>query len=157
MRKRFQYIINYTSSGSLNEERVDAMPESAKNYFRKLTLTNPSASRLRSRALKLYRMGADVYNHWFIEENVEEQCDGFLRELVDYLNRFIFYRFKNAAPDFMPRETVGLLLKVQSIIDCSRNVNDYTLKVRRFCIALLSHLLEESSSEMGIYLCGVEI
>ena len=157
MAKRFQYTVNYKAFGVADEKCVSELPEKTKIYFRKLTRCNPSADRLRSKALKLLGKAHRVYADWFNDQNNEELCNAFIREFVDFLNRLIFYRFKNDARDFAPREVVGLLLKVQSFIDFNRNVNGYILKVRHLFIALLYHLLEESEPGVGIYVCGVEL
>lgn len=154
MRKRFQYTINYAGL-TYDQEKAAAAPENAKEYFRKLTRTNPSAERLQSKAKKLLAKVRHVTDFWRCGDEGKEYCDVLIRELVDYVNRFNFYRFKNNLPDYMPYWAFELFSRFNNVIDWADRgglcQKDFAYQVA----VLYFHLSDEKEHGNGIYLCMV--
>ena len=161
MGKRFKYTIHYGVK-PVDDETADALPEKARAYFRKLTRTNPSAARLESKAQKLLAKVRCVTDFWRRGDEAKTYCDRLMRDLVDFFNRFNFYRFKNNAPDYMPYWALQLFSACVSVIGWADTVDwkregvyqdDFVYNIAE----LYYRLTDEKEHGEGIYLCGVEI
>lgn len=156
MRKRFKYTIHYGVKSSTNES-MDESPEMARAYFRKLTRTNPSEKRMHSKAKKLLSDVRHVIDYWRCGDEAKEYCDSLMRELVDFFNRFNFYRFKNDQPDYMPYWAFELFSRFANVIDWADGGNLYQDDFVYNIAVLYYRLSDEQEHGNGIYLCGVEM
>ena len=156
MGKRFKYTINYGVK-PVDVETADALPTKARAYFRKLTRTNPSERRLQSKAKKLLSKVRRVTDYWRCGDEAKEYCDALMRELVDFFNRFNFYRFKNDQPDYMPYWAFELFSRFANVIDWADRGNLYQDDFIYNISVLYFRLSDEKEHGEGIYLCGVEV
>ena len=156
MGKRFKYTIHYGVK-PVDVETADAMPEKARVYFRKLARTNPSEKRLQSKAKKLLSDVRHVIDYWRCGDEGKEYCDSLMRELVDFFNRFNFYRFKNILPDYMPYWAFELFSRFSNVIDWADRGNLYQDDFVYNIAVLYYRLSDEQEHGNGIYLCGVDI
>ena len=156
MRKRFKYTIHYGVKSSTNES-MDESPEKARAFFRKLARTNPSEKRLQSKAKKLLSDVRHVIDYWRCGDEAKEYCDSLMRELVDFFNRFNFYRFKNDQPDYMPYWAFELFSRFANVIDWADGGNLYQDDFVYNIAVLYYRLSDEQEHGNGIYLCGVEM
>ena len=156
MGKRFKYTIHYGVK-PVDDETADALPEKARAYFRKLTRTKPSAARLESKAKMLLTEVRHVIDYWRCGDEGKEYCDSLMRELVDFFNRFNFYRFKNNLPDYMPYWAFELFSRWNNVIDWADRGNLYQDDFVYNISVMYFHLSDEKEHGEGIYLCGVEI
>ena len=156
MGKRFKYTIHYGVKSALYE-RVDELPEMARAYFRRLTRTNPSAARLESKAKKLLTDVRHVIDYWRCGDEGKAYCDRLMRELVDFFNRFNFYRFKNNQPDYMPYWAFELFSRFSNVIDWADRGNLYQDDFVYNITVLYYRLSDEKEHGEGIYLCRVDI
>ena len=161
MGKRFKYTIHYGVK-SASYERVDELPEMAREYFRRLTRTNPSAARLESKAKMLLTEVRHVIDYWRCGDEGKEYCDSLMRELVDFFNRFNFYRFKNNLPDYMPYWAFELFSWWNIVIDWADRIEWAKKGVYQddfvYNISVMHYRLsDEQEHGNGIYLCGVDL
>lgn len=156
MGKRFKYTIHYGVK-PVDDETADALPEKARAYFRKLTRTNPSEKRLQSKAKKLLSDVRHVIDYWRCGDEAKKFCDALMRELVDFFNRFNFYRFKNNAPDYMPYWAFEFFSRWNIVIDWADRGNLYQDDFVYNISVMYFHLSDEQEHGNGIYLCGIEL
>ena len=156
MGNRFKYTIHYGVK-PVDDETADALPEKARAYFRKLTRTNPSEKRLQSKAKKLLSKVRRVTDYWRCGDEAKEYCDALMRELVDFFNRFNFYRFKNNQPDYMPYWAFELFSRFSNVIDWADRGNLYQDDFVYNISVMYFHLSDEKVHGEGIYIWGVII
>ena len=152
----FKCTINYGVK-LVDDKTAAAVPEKAKAYFRRLTRTNPSAERLEAKSKELLSKLRCVTDYWRRGDEGKEYCDSLMGELVDYLNRFNYYRFKNNLPDYMPYWAFELFSRLNNPIDWADRGERYQDDFVYNLAILYYHLSDEKEHSEGIYLCGVDL
>ena len=156
MRKRFPYILDYRYEiDPAFGREAETFKQRAKAYFRKMTRRKLSEKRLCSDAEKLSQKCRSVYAQWLGGKDDRDACDNYIRDMIDYVNRFIYYRYITEKRDFMPDVVLGLLLRTQMLSDLNSIENEYRLKVRKMLFELIAHLL--NVGDKGIYVFGYEV
>jgi len=147
MSANFQYMIYRKQED--RESNAD-IPE-AQKYFAALN-ENETVSDLLALGDELSTRMDVVLSLWELNNKEDEKLENdFIYKLIDYINRFNYYKHKNGLSDYLHSQTFCLLLKLKNIADCELYISDHQEKVVDCAANIFNHFCSRETVSLGIW------
>ena len=160
MKNRFEYIFVLGDMDIFPEGKRSPLPafeQRGREYFKRLPEQKTTLAELHKKEKQLRQIKNRLLAIWWENGDDPALAKEYIRDAIDYVNSFNYYRFKKQAPDFLPVETLRVVLGIQSVADCPNYVGKHQEWVQDAAQAILEHLLNKGQHMMGVYLYGFEI
>ncbi len=76
--------------------------------------------------------------------------------MIDYVNRFNYYKYKNGLSDYLHSQTFQLLLKLKHIANCELYISDHQEKIKGCASNIFNHFCDSDLASKGIWFEDLE-
>ncbi|MBP5404376.1 MAG: hypothetical protein J6Y74_00255 [Clostridia bacterium] len=136
---------------------IPEFEKKGREYFKKIPEQKHTIVDLHNKEKTLMTIETQLINLWWEGEDDPMIAEQYIRRAIEYINSFNYYRFEKKTPDFLPVNTLKVIMGIQRVAYCPNYVNKHQEWVQDAARLILDLLLDDELHTMGIYIYGFEI